>query len=135
MDKSIIRHKVCKQFMAIRYAKTAMTIDGIVFNPGDIVPESLYPALDAQEKNMKEATPAPISNDSFPGANTDADEEEEDDEEDETYEIEVPLSGSEADSSLPKPELDSTVTPSAAAPKVETPKADAPKSEGKKAGK
>jgi hypothetical protein len=109
--------------MAIRYAKDAMTIDGIVFNPGDIVPESLYPALDAHEANMK-AAPVAVSNESFPAENAD-DEEEEDEDDEETYEIEVPLGGSEAD--LPAPEVDST------SPAPEAPKADA--KGGKKAGK
>jgi hypothetical protein len=111
--------------MAIRYAKEAMTIDGIVFNPGDIVPESLYPALDAHEANMK-AAPVAVSNQSFPAENADDEEEEdEDDDDEETYEIEVPLGGSEAD--LPSPEVDST------SPAPEAPKADA--KGGKKAGK
>lgn len=103
--------------MAIRYAKQAMTIDGVVFNPGDIVPESLWPALDAQEAAVATPIDEGVTTQSVPDTQEDdeSDEDEEDDEEDETVEIEI-------EGGLPAPELDST-TP------------EAPKAKGGKSGK
>ena len=110
----------------VRYATQAMTIDGVVFNPGDIVPESMYPALDAHEAA---AAPAEgITSNSFQPSETDAeDEDEEDDEEDETVTIEI-------EGGLPQPDLDSTVVTDGTAPTAPVTVTETAKG-GKKAGK
>lgn len=98
----------------IRYAHKSMTIDGIVFNQGDIIPESLYPAADVSERNAAaEKEQEAISNSSFPSEATDdidEDDEDEDEEEDEeTFEVVIPEGGSALDATpvLPTPEVDS----------------------------
>lgn len=120
----------------IRYAKKSMTIDGIIFNQGEIIPESLYPAADAADAALeKQAEQEAISNSSFPSDVTeDIDEDAEDmeeDEDEETFQVAIPEGGTAldaavVDAALPTPDVDST-TPDVAA--------EVPKTSAKKSGK